>query len=74
MKEQIATIKSNPIGLVAGAGVGYLVAKKLLKTEKMWVVIAVALVGGVAGAMVQAKIKARKGVPTATTVTSPVKK
>jgi outer membrane lipoprotein SlyB len=69
MKEQISTLKNNPIGLVVGAGAGYLVATKLVKTDKMWMKIGIALAGAVAGAMVQAKIKAKKGVPTASTVT-----
>ena len=66
--EQIANLKSNPIGAIAGAGAGYLVATKLVKTDKMWMTIAIAVVGGIAGAMVQAKMKAKKGMPTATTV------
>jgi outer membrane lipoprotein SlyB len=66
--EQIGNLKSNPIGAIAGAGAGYLVATKLVKTEKMWMTIAMAVVGGVVGAMVQAKMKAKKSVPTATTV------
>lgn len=68
MKEQISTMKNNPVGLVVGAVGGYLVATKLVKTEKLWVKIAIAVVGGVAGAMVQAKIKAKKGVVTAETI------
>jgi outer membrane lipoprotein SlyB len=66
--EQIGNLKSNPIGALAGVGAGYLVAKKLIKTDKMWMVVVVSVLGGVAGAMVQAKMKAKKGVPTATTV------
>ena len=66
--EQIGKLKSNPIGTLAGAGAGYLVAKKLVKTDKMWMTLAITVVGGVVGAMVQANMKAKKGVPTATTV------
>jgi len=68
MKETVAKMKNNPMGLILGAGAGFLVAKQLMKTEKMWVIVASAVVGGVAGAMVQANMKAKKGVPTATTV------
>ncbi len=68
VQEQIAKLKSNPIGTLAGVGAGYYVAKKLIKTEKTWMLVLVSALGGVAGAMVQAKIKAKKGVPTATTV------
>ena len=66
--EQIGKLKSNPLGTLAGAGAGYLVAKKLVKTEKMWMTLAITVVGGVVGSMVQANMKAKKGVPTATTV------
>jgi len=34
----------------------------------MWMTLAITVVGGVVGAMIQANAKARKGVPTATTV------
>jgi hypothetical protein len=66
--EQIGNLKSNPIGTLAGVGAGYLVAKKLIKTDKMWMVVVVSVLGGFAGAMVQSKMKAKKGMPTATTV------
>lgn len=68
MKEQITKVTSNPIGALVGVGAGYLVAKKLMKTDKMWMVAVVSILGGVAGATVQAKYKAKKGTPTATTV------
>ncbi len=74
MKKTIDTLKANPMGLVVGAGAGYLVAVKLVKTEKLWTKIAIALAGAVAGAMVQSKVVAKKGVPTASVVTAPVKK
>lgn len=69
IKDNVAKVKNNPLGAIAGVGAGYLVATKLVKTEKMWMKVVISLVGGVAGAMVQAKMKARKGVPTAQTVT-----
>jgi 3-oxoacyl-(acyl-carrier-protein) synthase len=68
MKEQLMKVKSNPLGFVVGGAAGYLVAAKLIKTEKMWVKIAAAVVGGVAGAMAQAQVKAKKGAPTAEVV------
>jgi hypothetical protein len=68
MKDTVAKLKNNPMGVVLGAGAGFLVAKQLIKTEKMWVVIATAVVGGVAGAMVQASMKAKGSQPTASTV------
>lgn len=73
MKEQFNKIKSNPIGLLVGAGAGFLVATKGIKTDKMWVKVVSAVVGGVAGAMIQSKIKAKASVPTASTVATPKK-
>jgi hypothetical protein len=66
--EQIGKLKSNPYGTLAGAGAGYLLATKLVKTEKLWITITITVVGGFVGAMWQANIKAKKGLPTATTV------
>lgn len=68
MKEQLTKITSNPIGAIAGAVAGFLAAKKLGKVENKWMLIGATIVAGVAGALVQAKIKARKGVPTAATI------
>ena len=73
MKEQITKLKQNPMGAGVGAVAGYLVATKLVKSEKMWMTIAIAVVGGFVGAMVQAKAKAKKGAPTAAVVAAPVK-
>ncbi len=67
MNATIEKVKSNPMGLVLGAGAGFLVAKKLVKTEKMWVLVAITLAGGIAGALAQSHMKAKKGVPTAAT-------
>lgn len=68
VKEQIGKMTSNPLGALVGVGAGYYVAKKIIKTDKTWMLVVVSVLGGVAGAMAQAKWKAKKGVPTATTV------
>jgi outer membrane lipoprotein SlyB len=73
LNETVSTAKSNVMGLILGAGAGYLVATKAMKTEKMWVKVASAVVGGVVGSMIQSKMSAKKGVPTATIVTAPTK-
>jgi len=73
LNETVSTAKSNVMGLILGAGAGYLVAKKGIKSEKMWVTVVSAVVGGIVGSMIQAKMAAKKGVPTATTVASPTK-
>ena len=68
IKKHVETLKSNPLGAVVGAGAGYLAATKLIKTEKLWIKIVTSIAGAVVGAMLQAKMKAKKGVPTIATV------
>jgi len=68
VRENVARIKSNWIGGAAGAIGGFLVAKKVAKTQKTWILIGSAVVGAVAGAVIQAKIAAKKGAPTKKTV------
>lgn len=74
IKDNVAKIKNNPVGAVVGAGAGYLVATKLVKTANIWLQVGIAVIGGVTGALVQSKIKARKSQPTASTATTPAKK
>ena len=69
VNEIIGKAKNNPLGLILGAGAGFLVAKKVVKTEKLLMVIASSLVGAIAGVLVQSKIKAKKSQPTNATVT-----
>jgi outer membrane lipoprotein SlyB len=69
---QISRLTSNPIGSLVGAGAGYYVAKKLMGTQKMWITIAITIVGGMLGAGVQSRM-GKKGVPTAATVTGATK-
>jgi len=71
INQSISRMTSNPIGTIAGAYAGYYVAKNLVKAQQMWVTVAIAIVGGVVGAGVQAKMGAKK--PTALTVSAPVK-
>lgn len=73
MKENVAKVTGNPIGAIVGGAAAFLAAKKLGKVENKWVLIGLTVVGAVAGALVQAKMKAKKGAPTSTTV-EPVKK
>lgn len=68
VKKTASTIKNNWIGALAGAGLGFLAAKKLIKTEKTWLKIVISIAGAAIGATVQSKIGAAKGAPTATTV------
>jgi outer membrane lipoprotein SlyB len=69
VNKSLSVVKNNWIGALAGAGVGFLVAKKLIKTEKTWVKVVSVLVGVIAGGTVQSKFFAKKGSPTAATVT-----
>jgi F0F1-type ATP synthase assembly protein I len=72
MANQLRTLgakaQNNPLGLLVGAGAGFLVAKKLIKTQKTWVLVATSIVGAVAGVLVQSKMKAKASQPTAKTV------
>lgn len=63
-----SSLKSNPVGLVAGAAAGYFGAKKLGKISNKWALIGLTVVGAIVGATIQGKIKAKKSAPTAATV------
>lgn len=58
----------NILGALAGGVAGYLGAKKLLKVEKKMYLIGAALVGAVAGAIVQSKLKSKATIKPAITV------
>ena len=68
IKKQVSKITANPLGLVAGAAVAFLAAKKFYKGGNKWVLMAIVAAGGVTGALAQAAYKAKKGAVTATTV------
>ena len=57
----ISTVKSNPIGFVAGAGLTYWGMNKYTSNTKMWVTALGVIVGGVVGSYGQAMIVAGKG-------------
>lgn len=57
----ISTVKANPIGFVAGAGLTYFGMKKYTSNSKMWVTILGTLVGGVVGSYAQGMLVASKG-------------
>jgi ethanolamine transporter EutH len=61
------TYKNNIIGTVLGVTAGYYLAKKL-GYEKTLTIIPFMLVGSLSGANLQAYIRAKKGIPTASLV------
>lgn len=68
MKQTIAKVQSNIGGSVIGGVAGYLVAKNVVKTQKMWATGLVVALGVIAGAMVQSNMKAKSSAPTASTM------
>jgi F0F1-type ATP synthase assembly protein I len=64
----VAKAKNNVVGMLVGGGAGFLVGKKVIKTEKTWVLIVSTLVGAVVGTLVSASIKAKSSQPTDATV------
>lgn len=68
MEKVVSTIKNNPMGVILGAGAGYLVATKGIKTSNNWYVLATCVAGAIVGASVQSKMSAKASQPTASTV------
>ena len=58
-------LKSNPVGAIVGGVALFFGAKKLLKVENKYALAGLALVGVIAGAMVQSKIKSKATVAPA---------
>jgi hypothetical protein len=61
LKKAMSTVKANPIGFVAGAGLTYYGMKKYTSNSKMWVTILGTIVGGYVGSYAQAMILSKKG-------------
>lgn len=68
VNKTVSVVKNNFIGAIVGAGAGFLVAKKVIKTEKTWLKIVITIVGAGVGATAQSKFFAKKGAPTSATV------
>ena len=71
VKESVAKVTGNPVGAIGGGLVAFMAAKKLGKVQNKWVLGGITVAGIIIGAMVQAKIKAKKSQPTATQVKKP---
>lgn len=56
------TIVDNKLGLFIGAGLGFLLAKKLVKTDKIIEQITLSIIIGLLGVGIQSEIKKKKPV------------
>ena len=65
LKDVTTKVKNNYIGTIVGAGVTFWAAKKYLGVSGTWKLVAVALVGGLAGAYTQGAISAKRSTPKA---------
>lgn len=63
IKDVTTKVKNNYIGTLAGAGLSFWAAEKYAGISGTWKLIAVAIVGGVAGAYIQGGISARLSTP-----------
>jgi outer membrane lipoprotein SlyB len=68
LKTATDKVKANVIGTIAGAGLTYFAVKKYTGISKTYMVVALAVLGGVAGAYAQSSIKAKKSTPKKDTV------
>jgi len=60
LQDTTAKIKANPVSTLLGGVAGFLIAKKLMKTENNYYVIGIAIVGAIGGAMISASMKTKK--------------
>ena len=60
IQDTTAKIKANPISTLLGSVAGFLVAKRLMKTENNYAVVGAVVVGALAGAMISASMKTSK--------------
>ncbi len=63
VKTQFSKLTSNPIGAIAGGFVAFWAAKKYASVSNKWALGGIAIVGAVAGAMAQSKMKAKASAP-----------
>lgn len=59
IKSTLKMPMSNPVGFLVGGAAVYFAAKKFMKIENKYAIIGLAIVGGIAGAMVQSKMKSK---------------
>lgn len=68
LKTTTDKIKANVIGTIAGAGLAYFAIKKYTGISKTYLLVGLAVLGGVAGAYAQSAIVAKKSTPKKDTV------
>lgn len=56
IKNTTAKIKANPVSSAVGVVAGFYLAKKFMPTSKWYVLGGLALVGGIAGALISSQI------------------
>jgi len=56
IKNTGAKIKANPISSAVGVVAGFYLAKKFMPTSKWYVIGGIALVGGIAGALISSQV------------------
>jgi len=54
-----SSVKMNPLGAIIGAAAGFYLPKKFMKVENKYALAGFTLVGLIAGAMVQSKMKSK---------------
>lgn len=68
LKTATDKVKANVVGTIAGAGLTYFAVKKYTGISKTYIVVAISVLGGLAGAYAQSAIKAKKSTPKKDTV------
>lgn len=60
IKNTTAKIKANPVSSAVGVVAGFYLAKKFMPTSKWYVLGGLALVGGIAGALISSQIASKR--------------
>jgi hypothetical protein len=65
IKDNLKKVTGHPVVSLVGVGIGYLVATKVVKTEKLWLKAVITVGTAVLTAIAYDKFAAKKGAPTA---------
>jgi glycopeptide antibiotics resistance protein len=68
LKSAANKVQTNVIGAILGAGATYFAVKKYSSISKTYIVVSLAVLGGVVGAYAQGAITAKKSTPSKDTV------